>query len=167
MFHQSFITFHFLGFVNRTDSENDLYIHSKIYKGSGNGLKSQSHFQTPCKFLNIQSPLDPPLSIQRLRTVNTSSLSHPQNNRYNLQFSFIYQAPHLWNQLPSHIKRSTELSEYCKHLRSFNLINFRASCKCSFCQEVFVHLRVFTISQIYCFFYLRVFHLFLRVLVFN
>ena len=34
------------------------------------------------------------------------------------------------------IKISTELSEFRKHLRSFNLMNFkRASCKCNFCMS--------------------------------
>ena len=36
------------------------------------------------------------------------------NNRY-YHNSFTYMASHLWNQLPSYIKRSTELSEYRKH----------------------------------------------------
>ena len=47
--------------------------------------------------------------------------------------SFTYKFSHLWNQLLSYIKRSTELSEYRKHLRSFNLTILRASCKCNFC----------------------------------
>ena len=56
------------------------------------------------------------------------NLTQPSyNNRYHHN-SFTYKASHLWNQLPSHIKRSTELSEYRKHLRSFNLTILRTSC---------------------------------------
>ena len=44
-----------------------------------------------------------------------------------------YKASLLWNQLPSYIKRSTELSVYRNHLRSFSLTILRASCKCNFC----------------------------------
>ena len=63
------------------------------------------------------------------------NLTQPSyNNRY-YQNSFTYKASHLWNQLPSYIERSTELSEYRKHLRasfckyresgdSFKIFNF-------------------------------------------
>ena len=44
-----------------------------------------------------------------------------------------YKASLLWNQLPSYIKRSIELSVYRNHLRSFSLTILRASCKCNFC----------------------------------
>ena len=56
------------------------------------------------------------------------NLTQPSyNNRY-YHNSFSYKASHLWNQLSSYIKRSTELSEYRKHLRSFNLTILRTSC---------------------------------------
>ena len=64
------------------------------------------------------------------------NLTQPSyNNRY-YHNSVTYKASHLqhlWSQLSSYIKRSTELSEYRKHLRSFNLTILRASCKCPFC----------------------------------
>ena len=76
------------------------------------------------------------------------NLTQPSyNNRY-YHNSFTYKASHLWNQLPSYIKRSTEQSELCKNLRSFNLINLRTSCN-----VIFVYVRVFS--------------LFLGLLVFN
>ena len=87
------------------------------------------------------------------------NLTQPSyNNRY-YHHSFTYKASHLWNQLPSYIKRSTELSEYRKHLRSFNLTILRASCKCNFCISY-----GFTISV---FFSLKVLNFFLPFLVFN
>ena len=87
------------------------------------------------------------------------NLTQPSyNNRY-YHNSFTYKASHLWNQLPSYIKRSTELSEYRKHLRSFNLTILRASCKCNFCISY-----GFTISV---FFSLKVLNFFLPFLVFN
>ena len=61
------------------------------------------------------------------------NLTQPSyNNRYYYN-SFTYKASHFWNQLPSYIKRSTKLSEYRKHLRSFNLTILRTSCKFNFC----------------------------------
>ena len=66
-------------------------------------------------------------------------------------------------QLPSYIKRSTVLSEFLKHLISFDLINLRASCKCSFCMS----LGFYFILDVFFFFYLRVFNLFLGFLIFN
>ena len=62
------------------------------------------------------------LRILRYNLRNSDhNLTQPSyNNRY-YHNSFTYKASHLWNQLPSYIKRSTELSEYHNHLRSFNL----------------------------------------------
>ena len=61
------------------------------------------------------------------------NLTQPSHKNRYYHNSFTYKASHLWNQLSSYIKRSTELSEYRKHLRSFNLTILRASCKCNFC----------------------------------
>ena len=85
------------------------------------------------------------------------------NNRY-YHNSFTYKASHLWNQLPSYIKRSTALSEFLKQLISFDLINLRVSCKCSFCMS----LGFYSILDVFIyFFYLKVFNLFLGFLIFN
>ena len=58
------------------------------------------------------------------------NLIQPSYNNRHYHNSFSYKALHLWNQLSSYIKRSNELSEYRKHLRSFNLTILRASGKC-------------------------------------
>lgn len=61
------------------------------------------------------------------------NLTQPSyNNRY-YHNSFTYKASHMWNQLPSYIKRSTDLCEFCKLLKSFNLPVLGASCKCNYC----------------------------------
>ena len=90
---------------------------------------------------------------------NDHNLPQPSyNNRY-YHNSFTYKASHLWNQLPSYIKRPTELSKYRKLLRSFNLTILRASCKCNFCIS-----QGFIISF---FSSLRVLNFFLPFLVFS
>ena len=61
---------------------------------------------------------------------NLTQLSY--NNRY-YHNSFTYKASHMWNQLPSYIKGSTDLSEFHKLLKSFNLSVLRASRKCNYC----------------------------------
>ena len=61
------------------------------------------------------------------------NLNQPSyNNRY-YHNSFTYKASRMWNQLPSYIKGSTDLSEFRKLLKSFNLSVLRASCKCNYC----------------------------------
>ena len=95
-------------------------------------------------------------SVNRNLNHNLTQPSHKNRYYHN---SFTYKASHLWNQLSSYIKRSTELSEYRKHLRSFNLTILRASCKCNFCIS-----QGFTKSA---FFFLWVLDLFIRFLDFN
>ena len=56
---------------------------------------------------------------------------------YNHRFYLTYKAQHLWNQLPSYIKKWAELNEFHKNLRPFNIINSRDSCKCNFCNFCF------------------------------
>ena len=51
--------------------------------------------------------------------------------------SLTIKASHLWNQLPSYIKKWAELNEFHKNLRPFNIINLRDSCKCNFCNFCF------------------------------
>ena len=75
----------------------------------------------------ISDLFEPRILRYNLRN-NDHNLTQPSyNNRY-YHNSFSYKASHLWNQLPSYLKRSTELSEYRKHLRSFNLTILRTSC---------------------------------------
>ena len=59
---------------------------------------------------------EPRILRYNLRKSDHDLTQPSHNNRYYYN-SFAYKASHLWNQLPSYIKRSTELSEYRKHLR--------------------------------------------------
>ena len=112
---------------------------------------------------DISSLFEP--RILRYNVTNREhNLTQPSyNNRY-YHNSSPYKASHLWNQLPSYIKRSTVLSEFLKHLISFDLINLRVSCKCSLCMS----LGFYSILDVFIyFFFLRVFNLFLGFLIFN
>ena len=80
----------------------------------------------------ISDLFEPRILRYNLRNSDHNLTQPSYNNRY-YHHSFTYKASHMWTQLPSYIKRSTELSEYRKHLRSFNLTILRASCKCNFC----------------------------------
>ena len=68
----------------------------------------------------ISDLFEPRILPYNLRNSDHNLTQPSHKNRY-YHNSFTYKASHLWNQLPSYIKRSTELSEYRKHLRSFNL----------------------------------------------
>ena len=72
----------------------------------------------------ISDLFEPRILRYNLRNSDHNLTQPSYNNRY-YHNSFTYKASHLWNQLPSYIKRSTELSEYRKHLRSFNLAILR------------------------------------------
>ena len=79
------------------------------------------------------SDLFEPRILRHNLTNSDHNLTQPSYNNWYYHNSFTYKASHLWNQLLSYVKRSTELSECRKHLRSFNLTILRASCKCNFC----------------------------------
>ena len=68
----------------------------------------------------ISDLFEPRILRYNSRNSDHNLIQPSYNNRY-YHNSFTYKASHLWSQLPSYIKRSTELSEYRKHLRSFNL----------------------------------------------
>ena len=78
----------------------------------------------------ISNLFEPRILLYNLRNSDHNLIQPSYNNYHN---SFTYKASHLWNQLPSYINRSTELSEYCKYLGSFNFTILRGSCKCNFC----------------------------------
>ena len=79
------------------------------------------------------------------------NLTQPSYNSRYYYNSITYKASRLWNQLPLYTKRSTVLSEFLKHLISFDLINLRASFKCSFCMS----LGFYSILDVFiCFFIL-------------
>ena len=75
---------------------------------------------------------------------------------YNNRFYLTYKASHLWNQLPSYIKKWAELIEFHKNLRPFNIINLRDSCKCNFCKFCFYDI----LELFLTFFFLGVFNSF-------
>ena len=62
----------------------------------------------------ISDLFEPRILRYNLRNSDHNLTQPSYNNRY-YHNSFTYKASHLWNQLPSYIKRSTELSEYRKH----------------------------------------------------
>ena len=103
-------------------------------------LEHRRHYQSLFKCIKGNGPdyisdlFEPRILRYNLRNSDHNLTQPSYNNRY-YHNSFTYKASHLWNQLPSYIKRSTELSEYRKHLRSFNLTILRASCKCNFCKS--------------------------------
>ena len=68
----------------------------------------------------ISDLFEPRILRYNLRNSDHNLTQPSYNNRY-YHISFTYKASYLWNQLPSYIKRSTELSEFRKHLRSLIL----------------------------------------------
>ena len=80
----------------------------------------------------ISDLLEPHILRYNLRDSDHNLTQPSYNNRY-YHNSFTYKASHMWNQLPSYIKGSTDLSEFRKLLKSFNLSVLRASCKCNYC----------------------------------
>ena len=107
-----------LSAVNMQSLEHRRYYQSLVLPGNGPDY--------------ISDLFEPRILRYNLRNSDHNLTQPSYNNRY-YHNSFTYKASHLWNQLPSYIKRSTEFSEYRKHLRSFNLTILRASCKCNFC----------------------------------
>ena len=75
----------------------------------------------------ISDLFEPRILRYNLRNSDHNLTQPSYNNRY-YHNSFSYKASHLWDQLPSYLKRSTELSKCRKHLRSFNLTILRTSC---------------------------------------
>ena len=90
-------------------------------------LEHRRYYQSLFKCIKGNGPdyisdlFEPRILRYSLRNSDHNLTQPSYNNRY-YHNSFTYKASHLWNQLPSYIKRSTELSEYRRHLRSFNLI---------------------------------------------
>ena len=80
----------------------------------------------------ISDLFEPHILRYNLRDSDHNLTQPSYNNRY-YHNSFTYKASHMWNQLPSYIKGSTDLSEFRKLLKSFNLSVLRASCKCNYC----------------------------------
>ena len=80
----------------------------------------------------ISDSFEPRKLRYNLRNSDHNLIQQSCNNRY-YHNSFTYKASHMWNQLPSYIKGSTDLSEFRKLLKSFNLSVLRASCKCNYC----------------------------------
>ena len=80
----------------------------------------------------------------RLLRYNLRNSEHSLTQQsYNHRFYLTYKAQHLWNQLPSYIKKWAELNEFHKNLRPFNIINLG-----TVVNVIFV-IFVFTISQNY------------------
>ena len=80
----------------------------------------------------ISDSFEPRKLRYNLRNSDHNLIQQSCNNRY-YHNSFTYKASHMWNQLPSYIKGSTDLSEFHKLLKSFNLSVLRASRKCNYC----------------------------------
>ena len=124
-----------LNFGNSLDYDSIL---SAVNMQSPKHRRENQSLVLPFKCLKGNGPdyisdlFEPRILRYNLRNSDHNLTQPSYNNRY-YHNSFTYKASHSWIQLPPYIKRSTELSEYRKHLRSFNLIILRASCKCNFC----------------------------------
>ena len=77
----------------------------------------------------ISDLFEPHILRYNLRDSDHNLTQPSYNNRY-YHNSFTYKASHMWNQP---IKGSTDLSEFRKPLKSFNLSVLRASRKCNYC----------------------------------
>ena len=82
-----------------------------------------------------------------LELVITNQLEVKKHN-----YIMSYKMSHLWNQLPSYIKQSTKLRDFCKKLKTFNFIYLKASCN-----VITVYLRALFIYLFIYFFLLLLF----------